>query len=115
LLAAGFGSAPTDIAERLATDQDQTLLVESDGVAVGTLRVTRSNPVGGIYGFAVDPTRQGQGIGRRVLRRVCEQLRSEGVTQIGLEVATQNERALGLYTSLGFNVVTTEDYYALAR
>jgi len=30
-----------------------------------------------------------------------------------LEVAVENEHALGLYTSLGFTRVTTEDYYAV--
>jgi ribosomal protein S18 acetylase RimI-like enzyme len=34
--------------------------------------------------------------------------------RVGLEVAVENERALGLYTSIGFRPVTTEDYYALS-
>jgi len=32
---------------------------------------------------------------------------------VHLEVATDNDRALNLYTSLGFQPVITEDYYAL--
>jgi ribosomal protein S18 acetylase RimI-like enzyme len=48
-----------------------------------------------------------------VLRRVCQQLRAQGAQQIGLEVAVDNDRALGLYTSIGFTPVTTEDYYVL--
>ena len=32
---------------------------------------------------------------------------------VHLEVATDNDRALSLYTSLGFRPVITEDYYAL--
>ena len=67
----------------------------------------------GIYGFAIDPLWQGRGIGRDVLRRVCRQLREEGIRRIGLEVAVDNDHAVGLYTSLGFTLVTTEDYYAL--
>jgi len=66
-----------------------------------------------VYGFAVDPARQGRGIGRDVLRRVCHQLRREGVGTIGLEVEVDNDSALGLYTSLGFVRVTTEDYFAV--
>ena len=66
-----------------------------------------------MYGFAVEPVRQGRGIGRDVLRRVCHRLRDEGAPRIGLEVAIENDRALSLYTSLGFARVTTEDYYAL--
>jgi len=32
---------------------------------------------------------------------------------IRLEVAVENDRALGLYTSLGFARVATEDYWRL--
>jgi ribosomal protein S18 acetylase RimI-like enzyme len=114
LLAAAFGYAPDDVAERLANDPSQTLLIDINDDAVGTLRVTRDGDVGGIYGFAVDPAMQGRGIRREVLRRTCRTMFDEGVKQVGLEVATQNESALGLYTSIGFRPVTTEDYFSLA-
>jgi ribosomal protein S18 acetylase RimI-like enzyme len=61
----------------------------------------------------VDPAWQGRGIGRDVLRRVCRELRDEGIQRIGLEVAVENDHALRLYTSLGFTQITTEDYYGL--
>lgn len=113
LLAAGFGYHVDDMADRLADDREPTLLVERDGAPVGTLRVTLDGDAGGVYGFVVDPAHQAQGIGRDVLRRVCTQLRADGATRVGLEVAVQNEHALGLYTSIGFRPRTTEDYYAL--
>lgn len=113
LLATAFGYAPGDGAGILANDLLQTIVIEIDDIPVGTLRVTREGDVGGIYGFAVDPAMQGRGIGRDVLRRACRKLFDDGVKQIGLEVATQNERALGLYTSIGFRPVTTEDYFSL--
>jgi len=113
LVTAAFGWAPPD-ATVVPAETSRTLLVEIAGCAVGTLRLTREDDeVAGIYGFAVDPDWQGRGIGRDVLRRVCQQLRDEGVHRIGLEVAVDNDRALGLYTSLGFTPLTTEDYYAL--
>jgi ribosomal protein S18 acetylase RimI-like enzyme len=84
-----------------------------DGSAVGTLRITRDGDEARIYGFAIDPPRQGRGIGGAVLRRVCEQLRAEGAQRIGLEVAVENDRALRLYTSVGFTPFVTEDYFAL--
>jgi ribosomal protein S18 acetylase RimI-like enzyme len=46
---------------------------------------------------------------------VCEQLRADGARRIGLEVAVENDRALGLYTSVGFEAVTTEDYFTLPQ
>jgi len=113
LLTTAFDWPPSDVGQGLASDLASTLLVEVAGSAVGTVRLTRDNDAGGVYGFAVDPAWQGQGIGRDVLRRVCHQLRQEGATRVCLEVAVENERALGLYTSIGFARVTTEDYYAL--
>jgi ribosomal protein S18 acetylase RimI-like enzyme len=113
LLAAGFGHRPDDLFARLMVDTGRTLLIERGGDAVGTVRITLDGKVGGVYGFAVDPVHQRQGIGRDVLARVCRQLRDEGATQIQLEVAVDNDRALDLYLSLGFARTQTEDYYEL--
>lgn len=114
LLEYGFGgAAPDGLAERLETPRERTEIIEQSGAAVGTLHLTRSGDVGGIYGFAVDPSRQGRGIGRAALRLACEELRAEGAERIGLEVDVENDRALTLYTSVGFKPVITEDYYAL--
>jgi ribosomal protein S18 acetylase RimI-like enzyme len=87
--------------------------VEVSGTPVGTLHLRRDGDTAGIYGFVIEPSRQGRGIGRAALRRACEQLRADGARRIGLEVDVQNDRALGLYTSVGFTSVATADYYAL--
>jgi ribosomal protein S18 acetylase RimI-like enzyme len=113
LLDAAFGGPSSDLAARLAEDSSRTLVVELQGAAVGTVRVTRDQDTCGIYGLAVDPAWQGRGIGRDVLRRVCRELRDEGIRRIGLEVAVENDHALRLYSSLGFTQTTTEDYYEL--
>jgi ribosomal protein S18 acetylase RimI-like enzyme len=114
LLEDAFGEPPPDgFLARLDLPQERTLIVEVEGAGVGTLRVTRDGDDAAIYGFAVDPRRQGRGIGRSALRLACEQLRRGGARRIRLEVAVENDRALGLYTSLGFTAVTTEDYFAL--
>jgi ribosomal protein S18 acetylase RimI-like enzyme len=114
LLEAGFGEpAPDDLARRLDAPGERTLLIELDRSVVGTMSVSREQAQGRIFGFVVDPPRQGQGIGRQALRRVCQQLRADGARRISLEVAVENDRALALYTSVGFEPVTTEDYFAL--
>lgn len=117
ILTAAFGRPPHDVAAILAAPTDRTLVVEVDGDPVGTVRLTRERlegrSAGGVYGFAVLPQAQGRGVGRDVLRRVGTQLFDEGFERVGLEVSVENERALGLYTSVGFTPVSTEDYYAL--
>ena len=114
LLGAAFGTPEGDMAARLAEGSSRTIIAERGGALVATARViVEENGVARVYGFAVDPPLQGRGIGRDVLRRVCRQLREQGAGTVGLEVAVDNDRALGLYTSLGFAHVTTEDYYEL--
>lgn len=111
LLEDSFGQPAPPTADLLAAKR--ILLIRRDGSPVGTLRMERDGEQAGIYGFAVHPAWQGRGIGRDVLRRVCRQLRDEGVRRIRLEVAVGNDHALRLYQSVGFTEVTGEDYYAL--
>lgn len=114
LLTSAFGTSESAVIEPAAMEASSTVLIELAGSVVGTLRLTReSDEAAGIYGFAVDPAWRGRGIGRDVLRRVCHTLRDDGVHRIGLEVAVDNDHAMGLYSALGFTAVTTEDYYAL--
>jgi ribosomal protein S18 acetylase RimI-like enzyme len=113
LLTAAFGSPPSDLVSQLRQGSGRTLVVEHQDVVVGTVRFSRDDETAGVYGFAVDPDWRGRGIGRDALRRVCRDLRADGVRRIGLEVAVENDNALRLYTSLGFTPVTIEDYYAL--
>jgi len=114
LMSSGFGFAPPDTAERLSADGVRSFVFEREGRVVGTLRVHLDDDPAGVYGFAVDPHCRGRGIGRDALRRTCRALRELGAQDVGLEVAVENDRALNLYTSLGFEPVITEDYWAIA-
>jgi ribosomal protein S18 acetylase RimI-like enzyme len=109
LMRLGFGWDPPEDALR---DPD-TLVVEHDGELVGAVRMSRDEGRAGIYGFVIHPDHQGRGIGRDVLHRLCRTARADGATVVHLEVETENDRALNLYTGLGFQPVITEDYYAL--
>jgi ribosomal protein S18 acetylase RimI-like enzyme len=111
LLERGFGwSGPDDLGDRL----QRTALVELDGAVVGTLFLERDNDEeASIFGFVIEPSLQGRGIGRAALRQACEQLRADGARRISLDVDVANDRALSLYTSIGFTPVTTEDRFTL--
>ncbi|MEP7055267.1 MAG: GNAT family N-acetyltransferase [Actinomycetota bacterium] len=110
LLTAAFGRP---VAEPAGPDLAATLVAEVEGVRVGTLRLTREGSDAAVHGFVIDPPHQGRGLGREVLRQACLRARHEGAQRVRLEVAVDNERALGLYTSLGFAPVLTEDYWQL--
>ena len=109
VLRLGFGWEPPEAADRDAN----TLAFERGGQLIGTARLIREGDRAGVYGFAIHPDHQGRGIGRDVLHRMCHTALADGATAVDLEVATDNDRALNLYTSLGFRPVITEDYYAL--
>jgi ribosomal protein S18 acetylase RimI-like enzyme len=115
LLAAAFGQTPSG--DFLHRHGDTTYVVEQQGRPVGTVRLSvhpgPDGTTGGVYGFAVDPALQGRGIGRDVLERSCRLLREQGCTRVTLEVATENDAALGLYLSTGFRQEASEDYWAL--
>jgi ribosomal protein S18 acetylase RimI-like enzyme len=57
--------------------------------------------------LAVDPARQGGGVGRAVVREIVEHARQlPGIEAISITSATFMERARGLYRSLGFRRAT---------
>lgn len=89
----------------------EMLVAERAGQVIATLRITDETDARGIYGFVVDPKLRGQGIGRDLLRRACASALDDGATTVHLEVETDNDHALGLYSSVGFELQTTEDYY----
>lgn len=60
-----------------------------------------------ILTFAVKPEFQGKGIGRLLLNRLLEEMS----VPIFLEVATDNLPAIGLYESIGFEVLTVRHNY----
>jgi ribosomal protein S18 acetylase RimI-like enzyme len=113
LLMSGFGHPANHPHEFDRAGRSRTVIVELGHVVVGTVRLTLDGLRGGIYGFTITPELRGRGIGRDVLRRATAGLFDHGATTVGLEVAVENDHALGLYLSLGFRQISTEDYYEL--
>jgi len=97
----------------LAKRYPGTLVIDYANEPVGTVRVDRDDDMAGIYGFVIVPEHRGRGIGRQVLSSLARDLKAEGVREVGLEVSVTNDAALHLYLSCGFDVMGTEDYYAV--
>jgi ribosomal protein S18 acetylase RimI-like enzyme len=103
------------LGEDFSDYQDERRLVGTDGGAVvGTLRLTGSPERTMIYGFVIDERLRGRRLGTRMLATVLEQLRTEGVAEVGLEVDPDNTPAIRLYERYGFKTVTTYRYMRLA-
>ncbi|HEY1348102.1 MAG TPA: GNAT family N-acetyltransferase [Ktedonobacteraceae bacterium] len=94
-----------------ALGQQPQYLATLAGKPLGTLRLDYHDGAAGIYGFVVQPEYRGRGYGRQMLEQIIRQLYTEGVQTITLEVAIEQHTAIGLYTSCGFQVVTTYDYF----
>ncbi|HEY3736810.1 MAG TPA: GNAT family N-acetyltransferase [Jatrophihabitans sp.] len=112
LVEEGFGHPA-----RPSNNPEFTHVVVKDGAIIGTIRLIPEGAhgpgVGYVGGFAITAEHRGKGYGRDILRRSVLDLRARGAESVGLEVATDNDNAVGLYASLGFRPVTTEDYYRL--
>lgn len=61
--------------------------------------------------IAVDPSHQGQGLGRRLLRESTEALRHQGVQAFHLEVRVSNASARHLYESEGWQALGRRKAY----
>jgi ribosomal protein S18 acetylase RimI-like enzyme len=62
--------------------------------------------------LAVDPSRQGGGVGRTVVRQIVEHARQlPGIGAISITSAQFMERAHDLYRSLGFRRAPERDWY----
>lgn len=81
------------------------------GQPLGTLRLDYHDGEAGIYGFVVHTEYRGRGYGRMMLEYIIRQLHDEGIKAITLEVEVENKNAIGLYSSCGFETVTTYDYF----
>jgi L-amino acid N-acyltransferase YncA len=58
----------------------------------------------GIGPITVDPTSQGEGIGRRLMQNALDHAKKQGVDMVRLCQDSFNMRSLALYASIGFDV-----------
>ncbi|OEH93262.1 GNAT family N-acetyltransferase [Bacillus solimangrovi] len=99
------------INNNMNSDNQKLYTVFSNDEIIGTVTVSKSKGVVYISCLAVDLNEQGKGYGRAILKKLLKQLLLEGCEDIRLDVAVENERALGLYRSVGFKKQRIYDYY----
>jgi [ribosomal protein S18]-alanine N-acetyltransferase len=78
------------------------LSARGDGSLIGYVGLARVGSEAEIHTLAVDPEHQRQGVGRALLRAILDHAR--GAT-VFLEVRTDNDSAMRLYRSEGFDVI----------
>jgi ribosomal protein S18 acetylase RimI-like enzyme len=118
IIASCFGMDETEmrrsVRKNIGSESDRYIIAKLDGVPIGALNLQLDEKGSGIYGFGVLPDHRGRGYGRQILAWTIQYALAEGRRPIILEVAPENERALGLYTSVGFRETHRYDYYTMA-
>jgi len=89
------------------TFADGVLLAYRDGRCVGFCRNERMGPIGVIGILGTTPEARGIGLGRALLRWAVASFGARGFPRVGLMVDGDNEGALALYRSEGFEIERT--------
>ena len=96
----------------LASKTNHYVAARCDGTLVGYAGITRLGRAAPfeyeVHTIGVDPEFQGRGIGRQLLEAILEFADGGAVY---LEVRTDNEAALGLYRSVGFEQIGLRKRY----
>lgn len=85
------------------------------GNIVGKVHLHLVNGEGGIFGLGILPEYRGTGLGRELLLRSVEKLKELGATYIFLQVDAENDTALGLYRSCGFEESHSMEYHKMNK
>lgn len=109
------GLGPDDLAERTGAewfDPGGLLLAWRGDELLGFHWTKVAGPVGEVYVLGIDPSAQGLGLGRGLLRAGLAHLAAQGCREVVLYVDGANPGALGLYTAEGFTTRSLEVCYA---
>ncbi|MFQ6133250.1 MAG: GNAT family N-acetyltransferase [Armatimonadota bacterium] len=90
-------------------------VAEQDGEVVGyiTSRVDHETKVGWIPNLAVSGRCGGQGIAHRLMERVLECLREQGMELVRIETLEQNAVGQHLFPKFGFQETARQIHYAM--
>lgn len=106
LFAAGAWSAESFWSELAQPDSRRFLVaVGDDDAIVGFAGLMLNGPEAHVQTIGVAPAAQGRGLGRRLLTALIDLARDGGASALLLEVRVDNEAALRLYRSVGFEQI----------
>jgi ribosomal protein S18 acetylase RimI-like enzyme len=109
-----FSELDFRVALHSGIEHDEVYVYEQEGCAVGWLWLDQSSRQSAhIRHIQVEQDHWGQGLGRQILEDAIAMARASGRHTITLTVTKSNDRALSLYTHLGF--VKVEDQGARQR
>ncbi len=97
---------------QIQVQEHQFILANFENKSVGfasfNFKQTIPRKIVKLHKIYVDPSQQGKGIGKSMLRFIMNEISLEEVNYLELNVNRQNT-AVGFYKKLGFNIVAEED------
>ena len=112
--AGGVGGSEADRAEivaKLDHDPDLFLLMLDGDDAVASIMGTWDGHRGRIKRAVVDPTRQGQGLGRAIVEALEARFLERGITELRLEVWADNTGGLAFWEEMGWELLPDIRYF----
>lgn len=99
-------------AEDMRKMSAQTWVITESAKPIGFVMLSLAAGEAEVLTIAIDPDAQGKGHGRALLQHALDDLRTEGLVEVFLEVAVDNTAALALYRAAGFvEVGVRRGYY----
>lgn len=99
--------------QELAQDTRTYLVALDDGAVIGYAGSFVLPPDSDLQTIAVGSSQQGKGVAREMLSRLVDAAAASECTHMILEVRADNERAIDLYSRLGFERISSRPrYYA---
>jgi ribosomal protein S18 acetylase RimI-like enzyme len=104
-LVASYNDPAKDFRFALGSAASDVLVGEGEGgQVVASVMVGHDGHRGWLYYVAADPTAQGQGVGRQIVKAGEAWLRERGVVKVQLLVRETNTKVVSFYEHLGFEV-----------
>lgn len=104
-------SQETFWSELAAPQRWYTVATTENGEVLGYCGLVVSGADADVQTIAVAPQGQGHGLGRRLLTTLADQAVEQGATSLLLEVRADNEPAIALYRSFGFDRIAVRRRY----
>ncbi|AGF57377.1 ribosomal protein S18 acetylase RimI-like enzyme [Clostridium saccharoperbutylacetonicum] len=88
-------------------------IIELNNITIGKIHIKYDDNSAFILGFGILPEFRGKGFGKTALKEALKIIKERNISNVGLDVAAKNKRALNLYKSCGFEEKSTMDYYKI--
>jgi ribosomal protein S18 acetylase RimI-like enzyme len=91
-----------DIDRKLAQDPEGLLVLETDGVVIGSVMAGYDGHRGWVNYLAVHPAHRARGLGRLLMAAAEDHLATSGCPKVNLQIRTSNSTVVSFYQRLGY-------------